>query len=102
VYQPGRSRLCPKETGGVVWGRGLNGQGLLGDGTTSPSAIPMQIPGLSGIAAGLVLGSVSTAVDNTCNHRGTVMRQNPAAGAHVGFGSAVSITIGGPPKHPCP
>jgi hypothetical protein len=53
-------------------------------------------------AAGLVLGSVSTVIDNTCNHRGTVMRQTPAAGAQVSFGSAVSITIGGPPNHPCP
>jgi beta-lactam-binding protein with PASTA domain len=53
-------------------------------------------------AAGLVLGSVSTVVDDTCNHLGTVMRQNPAAGAHVSLGSAVSITIGGRPSHPCP
>ena len=53
-------------------------------------------------AAGLVLGSVSTVVDDTCNNLGTVIRQSPAAGARVSLGTAVSITIGGRPKHPCP
>jgi alpha-tubulin suppressor-like RCC1 family protein len=53
-------------------------------------------------AAGLVLGTVTQAVDNMCNHLGTVMSQNPLAGSTVSFGSAVSITIGAPPPHPCP
>ena len=52
-------------------------------------------------AAGLVLGTVNTAVDNSCNNIGTVMSQNPAAGTAVSFGSAVSITIGQRPPHPC-
>jgi beta-lactam-binding protein with PASTA domain len=41
-------------------------------------------------------------VDNSCNNLGTVLSQNPAAGSHVSLGSAVSITIGVPPEHPCP
>jgi beta-lactam-binding protein with PASTA domain len=49
-----------------------------------------------------VLGTVSTVVDNFCNNLGTVLAQSPAAGTHVNLGSAVSITIGAPPKHPCP
>jgi len=53
-------------------------------------------------AAGLVLGTVSKAVDDTCSHIGTVMSQNPLAGTTVSFGSAVSITIGTPPAHACP
>jgi hypothetical protein len=53
-------------------------------------------------AAGLVLGTVNKAVDNMCNNLGTVMNQNPIAGTTVSFGSAVSITIGTPPAHPCP
>jgi alpha-tubulin suppressor-like RCC1 family protein len=52
-------------------------------------------------AAGLVLGTVNSAVDNYCNHIGTVMDQNPHAGTAVSFGSAVSITIGTKPPHPC-
>jgi alpha-tubulin suppressor-like RCC1 family protein len=52
-------------------------------------------------AAGLVLGTVNTAIDNFCNNIGTVMSQNPAAGTAVSFGSAVSITIGQRPPHPC-
>lgn len=53
-------------------------------------------------ATGLVLGTVNKAVDNMCNNLGTVMNQNPIAGTTVSFGSAVSITIGTPPAHPCP
>ena len=53
-------------------------------------------------AAGLVTGTVNSVVDNSCNHLGTVMSQNPRAGASAGFGSAVSITIGGPPPNGCP
>jgi beta-lactam-binding protein with PASTA domain len=54
-------------------------------------------------AAGLVLGTVRTVVDNTCDHLGTVLGQSPAAGTHISLGSAVSITVGVPPtKHPCP
>jgi len=53
-------------------------------------------------AAGLVLGTVNTAADNSCNNIGTVMSQNPAAATAASFGSAVSITIGKRPPHPCP
>jgi alpha-tubulin suppressor-like RCC1 family protein len=52
--------------------------------------------------AGLVLGTVIKAVDNSCNNIGTVMSQNPRAGTAVSPGSAVSITIGTRPPHPCP
>ena len=53
-------------------------------------------------ANGLVLGRVDTVVDNYCNNIGTVINQTPAAGSAVSFGSAVSITIGTRPAHPCP
>jgi hypothetical protein len=52
--------------------------------------------------AGLVLGPVIKAVDNSCSNIGTVMRQKPLAGTTVSPGSAVSITIGTRPPHPCP
>jgi beta-lactam-binding protein with PASTA domain len=52
--------------------------------------------------AGLVLGGVSTVVDNSCNNINTVLSQNPDAGTSLRTGSAVSITIGARPKHGCP
>jgi len=53
-------------------------------------------------AAGLVLGTVSSTVDDSCNNIGTVLGQSPHAGTTVRTGSAVSITIGTKPKNPCP
>ena len=53
-------------------------------------------------AANLLLGPVSTVVDNTCEHIGRVMNQSPPAGTVLIGGSAVSVTIGVRPSHPCP
>jgi len=55
-------------------------------------------------AAGLALGTVSSAVDYSCNNLGTVMSQNPLPGSSVSPGSPVSITLGTapPPPHQCP
>ena len=85
---------------------------MLAVATQAPPPPSAVVPNLSGDtrsqasqslqAAGLVLGTVGSVVDNFCNNLGTVLAQNPAAGAHVSLGSAVSITIGAPPKHPCP
>jgi alpha-tubulin suppressor-like RCC1 family protein len=54
--------------------------------------------------AGLVIGTISTVTDYTCNYIGRVRGQNPSAGAIVNSGSAVSITIAEPPPppHQCP
>jgi beta-lactam-binding protein with PASTA domain len=48
------------------------------------------------------LGSVRAVTDNTCNNIGTVLSQDPGAGTTEPFGTAVSITIGARPSHPCP
>ena len=48
------------------------------------------------------LGTVSKVTDKYCNHLGTVMSQNPAAGTAVSPGSAVSVTIGQAPPNGCP
>ena len=53
-------------------------------------------------AAGLVLGAVTQAPEKDCAHLGLVISQNPPAGTAVFPGSAVSITIGGPPANGCP
>ena len=53
-------------------------------------------------AAGLVLGAVTKVADKYCNHLGTVMSQNPAAGSRVSLGSAVSVTTGQAPPNGCP
>jgi beta-lactam-binding protein with PASTA domain len=67
----------------------------LSDDTTTLASQELQ-------AAGLALGTVTKVIDNTCNHIGTVMSQNPPAGTAVSPGSAVSITIGQSPAKPCP
>ena len=76
--------------------------------------LPATVPNLSGDttaqagqvlqAAGLVLGTVSSVIDYTCNNIGAVTSQNPPAGTSVNPGTAVSITIGKapPPPHQCP
>jgi hypothetical protein len=52
---------------------------------------------------GLHLGSVTSAIDTSCNFIGTVMRQSPAGGTAVSGGSAVNITLGKfNPKLGCP
>ena len=93
---------------GTVSGWGIsasaNSFGELGDGTTINHTSPAPVRSLSGITqiAGLVLGSVSSAVDNTCNNINRVLSQSPAAGTTQHVGSAVSITLGSRPKTPCP
>lgn len=67
----------------------------LRDDTTAQASAARQ-------AAGLVLGSVSSVVDSTCNNINTVLRQSPAADTTLRVGSAVSITLGSRPKTPCP
>jgi alpha-tubulin suppressor-like RCC1 family protein len=76
--------------------------------------LPATVPSLSGDttaqasqalqAAGLVLGTVSSVIDYSCNNLGTVTSQNPPAGTSVNPGTAVAITIGKapPPPHQCP
>jgi alpha-tubulin suppressor-like RCC1 family protein len=68
---------------------------LIGD-TTSQASQALQ-------AAGLVLGTVSSVIDYTCENIGTVESQNPGAGTSVNPGTAVSVTIGKapPPPHQC-
>jgi PASTA domain len=55
-------------------------------------------------AAGLTVGQVSNVIDRTCNNIGTVISQNPAAGALVPAGTAVNLSIGQrpPPPFQCP
>jgi alpha-tubulin suppressor-like RCC1 family protein len=53
-------------------------------------------------AAGLVLGTVAKVTDKFCDHLGLVLSQTPPPGTAVRPGSAVSITIGGPPPNGCP
>lgn len=55
-------------------------------------------------SAGLVIGSISDVVDNTCNYVGRVKGQYPPAGTAVAYGSAVSVYVGERPPYPhqCP
>jgi hypothetical protein len=53
-------------------------------------------------AAGLTVGTVRHSVDHSCNFIGQVSDQNPGAGTIVNTGTAVDLTIGDRPNHPCP
>jgi alpha-tubulin suppressor-like RCC1 family protein len=92
----------------IAFGGGLYGGYSLAVGSQAFATVP-SLAGLTTTAAGqrlqaanLVLGTVHTVVDNTCNNIGTVISQSPAAGTVLIGGSAVSITIGQRPSHPCP
>ena len=52
--------------------------------------------------AGLRLGTQRSVVDDTCNDIGAVISQTPSAGTLVATGTAVNVTIGQRPPHPCP
>lgn len=67
---------------------GLRGQTISGASATLQSV-------------GLVLGTVKSAVDNSCNYIGAVMSQIPTSGA-LNWGSAVNVTIGQRPRTACP
>ena len=49
-----------------------------------------------------MLGAVTKVTDKYCDHLGIVISQTPPPGTAVRPGSAVSITIGGPPPNGCP
>ena len=92
----------------IAFGGGLGGGYSLIAGSQAYSTVP-SLAGLTTTAAGqrlqaanLVLGTVTPVVDNTCNSIGRVMGQNPAAGTVVTGGTAVAVTIGVRPSHPCP
>jgi len=55
-------------------------------------------------AAGLTVGQVTNVLDHTCDNIGTVLGQNPNAGAPVQAGSADNLSIGRrpPPPFQCP
>jgi alpha-tubulin suppressor-like RCC1 family protein len=96
-----------------AFGDDYSGLFLRGAYGLAVGSLPAIVPNLSGDttarasqalqAAGLVLGTVATAIDYTCSNVGAVMSQNPAAGTAVNSGSAVSVTIGKapPPPHQC-
>jgi beta-lactam-binding protein with PASTA domain len=91
-------------------------QVAVGATSLSPADVPVLsvVPDLEGMtvaearqalsAAGFVIGSVGTAVDNSCNNVGFVFSQNPGANATVPVGTAVNIRLGAKPKPPrlCP
>jgi beta-lactam-binding protein with PASTA domain len=68
-----------------------------------PNVIGLSRVGASNAlrAAGLVPGTVSSAVDPTCNNVGAVMRQHPGAGSLLAPGSPVNLVIGARPRT-CP
>jgi PASTA domain len=67
---------------------------LQGD-TVSEAAQALQ-------ATGLVVGQLHNVVDNTCNNIDRVVDEAPSAGTQVLQGSAVGLSIGQKPPHPCP
>src|SRR6266496_3559073 len=45
TVSPGQGYTCAVKTDGTVWSRGLNGNGELGNGTTTNSPVPVQVSG---------------------------------------------------------
>ncbi len=92
----------------VAFGGGYGGGYGLALGSRAYATVPSltdettTAAGQRLLAANLVLGTVSTVVDNLCNNIGTVISQSPAAGTVLIGGSAVSVTVGVRPSHPCP
>ncbi|GBC61093.1 hypothetical protein DENIS_2053 [Desulfonema ishimotonii] len=59
VAEGGAHHFVALKTDGTVWTWGWNGYGQLGDGTTTDSSTPGQVPGLSGISA-IASGNIHT------------------------------------------
>lgn len=53
-------------------------------------------------AVELRIGTQRSVVDDTCNDIGAVLSQTPSAGTVVARGTAVNLSIGQRPTHPCP
>ena len=92
----------------IAFGGGYEGGYALVVGSQAYATVPSvkgQTTAVAGQhlqAADLVLGTVTPVTDNTCNSIGKVISQTPAAGTVVTGGTAVSVTIGQRPCHPCP
>ncbi|MGZ6927226.1 MAG: RCC1 domain-containing protein [Acidimicrobiia bacterium] len=57
----GSRHACARTTDGAVWCWGANGSGQLGDGSTTPSAVPVAVSGLGSGVAHITAGD-----DTTC------------------------------------
>ena len=53
-------------------------------------------------ALGLRVGDVQSVVDDSCDQINLVMSHTPTRGAAVPPGSAINLSVGQMPKHPCP
>jgi hypothetical protein len=86
---------CALTTAGAVWCWGMAGEstdGVLGDGSTTFPAVPVQVPGLPNIVA-ISSGYRPCALSST----GTVYCWGYAEGAPYGLGSATPVAIQGLP-----
>lgn len=59
-----QGHACAVRQGGSIWCWGANARGQLGDGTTTASSTPVQVPGLSGLTRVAVGGDSTCARDD--------------------------------------
>jgi hypothetical protein len=86
----GGSFACALTAGGGVQCWGLNGQGQLGDGTTTDSSVPVPVTGLSSGVTGLSVGGTSACATTA---DGLLECWGQGYFGQLGDGSLVSSTI---------
>ena len=74
---------------GTVWAWGSNSNGQLGNGTTTDSNIPLQVPGLSGMTAVAAGNSFTVALKND----GTVWAWGSNSNGQLGNGTTTDSSI---------
>jgi uncharacterized protein (TIGR03437 family) len=75
---------------GTVWAWGYNGDGELGNGTTSNSELPVEVSGLTGVIAAIAAGAAHSLA---LKSDGTVWAWGYNAAGELGNGSTSSSTL---------
>jgi alpha-tubulin suppressor-like RCC1 family protein len=78
------------DNNGIVWAWGLNGNGQLGNGTTTTSQTPLTVGGLSGVKSIAAGGSHSIAIFNNTS---TVTSWGYNAFGQLGDGSIIDSSV---------
>lgn len=101
----GYSHVIALKTDGTVWAFGLNGQGQLGNGTTTTSASPVQVQwdtADAGVVGRIVQVAASSMSSYALDDRGQLWGWGRNAYANLGLGTTTTAGITRPVKVPLP